>query len=83
MMEVNSMMINKPKPKQTKPSKKRKSKKQLYCKRCGGYLKKKHLQIQLNPKRLINVCASCFEWARNKTPIEIRKDYAKRAKRKL
>ena len=62
---------------------KRKPKKQVYCKRCGTMLKNQHLQIQLNPKRLIVVCATCFDWARDKTMAEIRKDYRERARRKL
>lgn len=57
--------------------------KQLYCKRCGVLLKKPHLQIQLTPKRLIDVCVVCFEWARDKTPTEIKKDYKERASRKI
>lgn len=76
-MEVNSITIIELKEYMSKP------KKQLYCKRCGTQLKKQHLQIQLNAKRLIDVCATCFEWARDKTPTEIRKDYAERTRRKL
>lgn len=48
-----------------------------YCKRCGA-LHNSKFQIQLSPKRLIAVCTSCFEWARNKTPTEIKKDYKKK-----
>ena len=58
-----------------------KIKKRPYCQRCGGF-QKANFQIQLTPSRLINVCTSCFNWARDKTPKEIREDYAKRTKRK-
>ncbi len=58
-----------------------KIKEETYCKRCGAR-HKVHFQIQLTPKRVINVCTTCFNWARDKTPTEIRNDYAKRAQRK-
>ena len=60
---------------------KRKTKKQIYCKRCGGKCKDK-LNIQLTPSRLIRVCTECFNWASGKTMIEIREDYAARTKRR-
>ena len=59
----------------------RKPKKRIYCQRCGGKLKSIFL-IQLTPSREIEVCTLCFDWAYNKTPKEIREDYAKRVKRK-
>ena len=73
-----SKQIDKPKRKY-----KRKPKKQFYCKRCGATIKNQHLQIQLTPKRLIVVCVTCFDWARDKTIAEIRKDYKERARRKI
>lgn len=57
------------------------TKKETYCKRCGVRIKI-HFQIQLTPKRLIDVCTGCFNWARDKTPTEIRKDYKEKARRK-
>lgn len=55
--------------------------KEIYCRRCG-ILHKPHFQIQLSPKRFIYVCTSCFEWARDKTLTEIRKDYTERVRRR-
>ena len=55
--------------------------KEIYCKRCGA-LHELHFQIQLTPSRLINVCTTCFDWARNKTPTEIRKDYTEKVRRR-
>lgn len=90
---VSFIMIDKSKPKRiiklkesidkSKRKYKRKPKKQIYCKRCGATIKNQHLQIQLTSKRLIAVCSTCFEWARDKTMAEIRKDYRERAKRKI
>ncbi len=58
-----------------------KIKEKIYCKRCGA-IHMKHFQIQLTPKRLIDVCTGCFNWAINKTPTEIRNDYAERVRRR-
>ncbi len=60
---------------------KRKAKKKTYCKRCGVETKA-HFHLPLNPKRTIEVCTECFDWAMDKTQSEIKKDYAERAKRK-
>lgn len=72
-MEESSMAKTKAKFKRKKP---------LYCKRCGVQIKL-HFQIQLTPKRVIDVCADCFDWSMGKTPAEIRKDYDERARRKV
>ena len=53
-----------------------------YCKRCGGK-NNANFQIQLTQNRVIEVCTTCFEWARDKTPAEINKDYKERSRRKL
>ncbi len=65
-----------------KVKKKRKPRKREYCQRCGGKLKS-IFQINLTPTRKIEVCTSCFEWARPKTMTEIREDYAKRSRRNI
>ena len=72
-MEENSIMIIELKDCMTK---------KIYCRRCG-ILHIPHFEIQLTPSRFINVCTSCFEWARDKTSTEIRKDYKERTKRKM
>lgn len=80
-MGENFIMITKSKESINKTKKKRKPKKKIFCKRCGGP-NKSHFQIQLTPSRLIKVCTSCFNWGLNKSMKEIREDYAKRSQRK-
>lgn len=54
----------------------------IYCKRCG-VIHKPHFQVQLTPKRIVNLCTLCFSWARNKKTKEIAEACKKKRNRKL
>ena len=59
---------------------KRKIKEQLYCKRCGAMIKR-HFQISISPKKVIDVCSECFSWTMDKTEVEVKVDYKERNKK--
>ena len=67
MMEEVFIMTTKSKGSTNKP----------YCKRCGIVLEKSRYQIQLTPKKIIDLCSGCFTWSSIKTTKEIKEDCKK------